>query len=142
LLLHAQRIVPLQNKGLPGGYEVLMRLRDKDGSLVSSGPLISAALRHQLLPSVDRWVITTALQMLACYRSVLKSSGLSISINVSGQSIGDEAFTSFFIQQLKAAQLPAGCVMVEITEQAAVASLAREDDMIARMAAMGCRYRA
>jgi EAL domain-containing protein (putative c-di-GMP-specific phosphodiesterase class I) len=139
LVLYAQRIVPLQNKGLPGGYEVLMRLRDKDGSLVSPGPLITAAQHYQLLPSVDRWVITRALQMLASYRSALKSSELSISINVSGQSIGDEAFTDLFTQQLKSAQLPPGAVMIEITEQAAVASLARASDMVARLAAMGCR---
>jgi diguanylate cyclase (GGDEF)-like protein len=139
LVLHAQRIVPLQNKGLPGGYEVLMRLRDKDGSLISPGPLITAAQRYQLLPSVDRWVVTRALQMLASYRSVLKSSELSISINVSGQSIGDEAFTTLFTEQLKCAQLPSGSVMIEITEQAAVASLARASDMVARMTAMGCR---
>jgi diguanylate cyclase (GGDEF)-like protein len=139
LVLHAQRIVPLQSKRLPGGYEVLMRLRDKDGSLVSPGPLITAAQRYQLLPSVDRWVVTRALQMLASYRSVLKSSGLSISINVSGQSIGDEAFTTLFTEQLKSARLPAGSVMVEITEQAAVASLPRASDMVARMATMGCK---
>jgi EAL domain-containing protein (putative c-di-GMP-specific phosphodiesterase class I) len=64
---------------------------------------------------------------------------MSISINVSGQSIGDEAFTSLFTEQLKLANLPNGSVTVEITEQAALTSLGRANDMIARMTAMGCR---
>jgi EAL domain-containing protein (putative c-di-GMP-specific phosphodiesterase class I) len=139
LLLYAQRIVPLQQTGSAGGYEVLMRLRDKDGTIVAPGALIAAAQRYQLLPTVDRWVASRALQMLAAYRGVLKSSGISISINVSGQSIGDEAFITLFTEQLRAANLPPGSITVEITEQAAVISLGRANDMIARMTAMGCR---
>jgi diguanylate cyclase (GGDEF)-like protein len=139
LLLYAQRIVPLQDPQLPGGYEILMRMRDKDGSIVAPGALIAAAQRYQLLPTVDRWVMNRALQTLAAFRGLLKSSGMSISINVSGQSIGDEAFTSLFSQQLKSSNLPSGSITIEITEQAAVTSLGRASDMVARMAAMGCR---
>jgi len=139
LLLYAQRIVPLQQKGSAGGYEILMRLRDKDGTIVAPGALIAAAQRYQLLPTVDRWVAARALQTLAAYRGLLKSSGISISINVSGQSIGDEAFITLFTEQLQSANLPPGSITVEITEQAAVISLGRANDMIARMTAMGCR---
>jgi diguanylate cyclase (GGDEF)-like protein len=139
LLLYAQRIVPLQNKQLPGGYEILMRMRDKDGTIVAPGSLIAAAQRYQLLPTVDRWVMSRALQTLSAFRGLLKSSGMSISINVSGQSFGDEAFTSLFSEQLTAANLPSGSITIEITEQAALISLGRASDMVARMAAMGCR---
>jgi EAL domain-containing protein (putative c-di-GMP-specific phosphodiesterase class I) len=139
LLLYAQRIVPLQNLELPGGYEILLRLRGPDESIIAPGALINAAQRYQLLPTVDRWVGERALQMLTPYRSMLKTRGISISINVSGQSIGDEAFIARFIDQLKAADLPSGSIMVEITEQAAVTNFARANDMIHRLNAMGCR---
>jgi diguanylate cyclase (GGDEF)-like protein len=139
LMLYAQRIVPLRNKDSAGGYEILMRMRDKDGTIVMPGALIAAAQRYQLLPSVDRWVVSRALQTLAAFRSLLKSSGLSISVNVSGQSIGDEAFTTLFIEQLRSANLPRGSITIEITEQAAVTSLGRASDMISRITAMGCR---
>lgn len=139
LLLYAQRIVPLQSTQAPGGYEILMRMRDKDGSIVAPGALIAAAQRYQLLPTVDRWVMSRALQTLAAFRGLLKSSGMSISINVSGQSFGDEAFTSLFTEQLKSSNLPPGSVTIEITEQAALTSLGRAGDMVARMVAMGCR---
>jgi diguanylate cyclase (GGDEF)-like protein len=139
LLLYAQRIVPLQDKQDPGGYEILMRIRDKDGSIVTPGALIAAAQRYQLLPTVDRWVMSRALQTLAAFRGLLKSSGISISINVSGQSFGDEAFTSLFTEQLRSSNLPAGSVTIEITEQAALSNLGRASDMVARLAGMGCR---
>jgi EAL domain-containing protein (putative c-di-GMP-specific phosphodiesterase class I) len=138
LLLYAQRIAPLQNMDLPGGYEILLRLREVDGSLVAPGPLIDAAQRYQILPSIDRWVIQRALQMLGPYRGMFKSRGLTMSINVSGQSIGDEAFIQQFIALLKDANLPLGCVNVELTEQAAITNLAKAKQMVAQVRSLGC----
>ena len=140
LLLYAQPIVPLQNPNLPGSFEILLRMRAPDGEIVSPGAMINAAQRYQLLPTVDRWVAEHALETLSAYRNVLKSRGVSISINVSGQSIGDEAFISRFVEQLKAANLPPGSIAVEITEQAAVTNLARANDMIQRLKSLGCRF--
>jgi diguanylate cyclase (GGDEF)-like protein len=140
LLLYAQRIAPLQDPSLPGGYELLLRLQDVDGTLVSPGPLVDAAQRYQLLPSIDRWVIHRALQMLAPYRGMLGTRGLGMSINVSGQSIGDETFIQQFSQLLKDANLPRNCIDVELTEQAAVTNLASAKLMVARLAASGCRF--
>lgn len=140
LLLYAQRIAPLQDRSLPGGYEILMRLQEVDGSIVMPGPLIVAAQRYQLLPTVDRWVMQRALQMLAAYRSMLKTRGVSMSINVSGQSIGDETCIQTFKEQLKSAGLPPDCVTIEITEQAAVTNLARANAMISQLKALGCRF--
>lgn len=139
LLLYAQRIVPLQNPGLPGGYELLMRLRDPDGKVVAPGSVIAAAQRYQLLPTIDRWAVHRALEMLTPYRGMLASRGISMSINISGQSIGDEEFVQSFVEQLQAARLPGGAVTVEITEQAAVTNLARAGDMIRRLGTLGCR---
>ena len=139
LLLYAQRIVPLRDSNLPGGFEILLRLRGADGKIIAPGSLINAAARYQLLPTVDRWVVERTLQTLTAYRSVLKSRGISVSINVSGQSIGDEDFIRRFTEQLKAADLPHGSITVEITEQAAVTNLPRANDMIRRLNALGCR---
>jgi diguanylate cyclase (GGDEF)-like protein len=140
LLLYAQRIAPLQNPSLPGGYELLLRLRDADGTLVSPGPLIDAARRYQLLPSIDRWVMQRALQMLAPYRGMLRTRGLGMSINVSGQSICDETFVQQFTQALNDANLPRHTVSVELTEQAAITHLAIAAKMVTRLAELGCLF--
>ena len=139
LLLYAQRIVPLQSNELTGGYEILLRLRAPDGTIVTPGPLIGAAHRYQLLPSIDRWVMERTLQMLAPYRNTLSHSSVAFSFNVSGQSICDEDFIGQFVAQLQNAHLPAGSVTIEITEQAAVTNLVRASDMIRRLRALGCR---
>ncbi len=138
LVLYAQRIVPLRSTTLAGGYEILVRLLDDSGGLVLPGPLISAAQRYQLLPSLDRWVTTRALEMLAPYRSMLSTRGVGMSINVSGQSICDETFVTQLAQQIKAARLPQDCITVEITEQSAVTNLARANQLIRQLKALGC----
>jgi diguanylate cyclase (GGDEF)-like protein len=138
LILYAQRIVPLRSTTLAGGYEILVRLIDEDGGLVMPGPLISAAQRYQLLPSLDRWVTTRAMDMLAPYRSMLSTRGVGISINVSGQSICDETFVTQLAQQIKAARLPQDCITVEITEQSAVTNLARANQLIRQLKTLGC----
>ena len=140
LVLYAQRITPLQNRSLPGGYELLLRIRGADGELIAPGPMLQAALRYQLLPSVDRWVVKNALQMLTPYRSMLRSRGMSISINVTGQTIDDETCIQTFVEQLKEANLPSDCIMIEITEQAAVRNLARANEMMQRLRVQGCRF--
>jgi EAL domain-containing protein (putative c-di-GMP-specific phosphodiesterase class I) len=113
-------------------------LTDTDGTLVSPGPLIAAAQRYQLLPTIDRWVVKRALQMLAPYREMLKSRGLSMSLNVSGQSIGDETFIRQFTQLLREANLPRNSIGVELTEQAAITNLASAQQMVTRLGALGC----
>ncbi len=140
LLLYAQRIAPLRNTQLPGGYEILLRLLDPDGGIVLPSSLIQAAQRYQLLPTVDRWVTRRALQVLSPYRGMLKSRGLTLSINLSGQSIGDEEFFRQLAEALQAAGLPLGSVTFEITEQAAVSNLARAEELIRQLTAWKCSF--
>jgi diguanylate cyclase (GGDEF)-like protein len=140
LVLYAQRIAPLRNRDLAGGYEILMRLRNPDGSLTSPGPLMEAAQRYQLLPSVDRWVVQNALRLMSAYRGMLASSEVSMSINLTGQSLSDEACVDLLVQALERANLPRGSVVVELTEQAALRNLARANHMMQRLAFAGCKF--
>ena len=63
-----------------------------------------------------------------------------MSINVSGQSIGDETFIQQFTQLLRDANLPRNCVSVELTEQAAITNLASAKTMVTRLGSLGCRF--
>jgi len=138
--LYAQRIVPLRDPELPHSFELLVRLRDVDGELMSPAGFIGAAQRYQLLPSIDRWVFERAMQMLAPYRSVLRHSRMTMSINVSGQAIGDDVFIERFAELLRRSELPRGSIMLEITEQSALASLDRTVEVIQSLRKLGCRF--
>ncbi|EQD44656.1 diguanylate cyclase/phosphodiesterase, partial [mine drainage metagenome] len=113
---------------------------DPSEGIVLPGTLVQVARRYQLLPMIDQWVVRKTLQLLAAHREILEARRIGISINLSGQSIGDEEFTRELGEALRAAHLPAGCITFEITEQAAVSSLARADEMIRRLAPLNCRF--
>jgi EAL domain-containing protein (putative c-di-GMP-specific phosphodiesterase class I) len=80
------------------------------------------------------------MQMLAPYRTMLKTRELTMSINLSGQSLGDESCLQHFKEQLRIANLPPGCITIEITEQAAVTNMARASAMIEELRTLGCRF--
>jgi len=71
---------------------------------------------------------------------MLRTREITMSINLSGQSLGDDACLQHFREQLRIANLPAGCVTIEITEQAAVTNMARARAMMAELRDLGCRF--
>jgi diguanylate cyclase (GGDEF)-like protein len=121
-LLHAQPIVSLADTSVVSGYELLLRMRSKDGNTVSAAEIISAAHRYQLMPSIDRWVVQHAMRKLGSHRTTLRQRGMCMSINISGQSIGDPEFVGFLTQQLSRSGLAPSNIMIEITEQTAIAT--------------------
>jgi diguanylate cyclase (GGDEF)-like protein len=138
LELYAQPIVALREHRHPLGFELLLRLRGEEMVEGSAGRLVTVAQRHQLLTVLDRYVVDRAFSILAPHRAVLAAQRATISINVSGASLGDPAFTTHFIEQLKASQLPAGCIVVEIAEQVALTDTARAGEAMRRLRAAGC----
>jgi diguanylate cyclase (GGDEF)-like protein len=138
-LLHAQPIVSLSDTSVICGYELLLRMRGKDGNTVSAAEIISAANRYQLIPSIDRWVVQHAMRKLGPHRATLLQRGMCMSINISGQSIGDPEFLSFLAQQLSRSGLAPSSVMIEITEQTAIATRGDAADRLRELCSSGWR---
>ena len=138
LELFTQPIVSLRDRKHPLGFELLLRLRGMDGKAEDPGRMLAAAQRYQMLPMVDRYVVDKAFSILAPHRDVLARQRLTMSINVSGQSICDPEFAEHFTQQLRKSKLPQGCIVVEVTEQVAAGNLAKAGDAMRRLRAAGC----
>jgi EAL domain-containing protein (putative c-di-GMP-specific phosphodiesterase class I) len=85
-------------------------------------------------------VTTCALQMLTPYRSMLETRGIFMSLNLTGQSVSDELFVAQLPKQVKEARLPANCLTIEITEQAAVTNLPRANRLIDSLKPFGCQF--
>jgi diguanylate cyclase (GGDEF)-like protein len=133
--LHRQRIEPLGD-GMPLA-EVFIRMRGEDGELIQPGRFIPAAERFHLIPAVDRWVVRTALRLLA----LENDTGTTChALNLSGQSLGDEAFLDAVVEELEASGLDPTRICFEITETAAVTHLARANRFISVLRRMGCHF--
>jgi diguanylate cyclase (GGDEF)-like protein/PAS domain S-box-containing protein len=122
-----------------GHYELLLRMRDEDGVLVSPDQFIPAAERYNLMSTLDRWVIRTALTELAD-REGGDDARYTIAINLSGTSLSEDRFLSDVIEELEKQNLPHGAVCFEITETAAISNLSRVVHFMQTLKRLGCLF--
>ena len=137
--LFRQTILPLQSDDRGAHYELLLRMRDENGALVSPELFIGSAERYGITPNIDRWVIRNALRWLVSEAD--ERGRLSLcSINLSGQSLGDEKFLPFVIEQFQTSGLAPEKICFEITETAAIASYAQANRFINALKELGCQF--
>jgi len=137
--LDAQLILPFGRSGnLKPHYELLVRMLDETGTAAFPDSFMSAAVRYQLMQSIDRWVIETAIQRFKAHADTFSSVPFSFAINFSGQSLNDENFGNFLIERIRASGLPPELFCFELTENAAIASVTRARDLMRRLRTLGC----
>lgn len=137
--LFRQTIQPLQEEESGAHYEILLRMRDENGGIISPGLFIEAAERYGITPSIDRWVIRSALRWLVSEADERERLALC-SINLSGQSLGDEKFLPFVIDQFQMSGIDATKICFEITETAAIASYSQANRFINALKELGCMF--
>ena len=137
--LYRMQIQPLQRPEPGQHYELLLRMRDESGRMVSPDNFIAAAERYALTPAIDRWVIENALRWLVSEADEREKLAMC-SINLSGQSLGDDKFLPFVIEQFQKSGIDASKICFEITETAAVASFSQANRFIQALKELGCRF--
>jgi diguanylate cyclase (GGDEF)-like protein len=119
-------------------YELLIRMIDDDGQTVGPDRFMSAALRYQLMPAIDRWVLDKTIAMLQPHVELLAGKKLSFAINFSGQSLNDEAFLDYLLQHVACSGLDPELFCFEITENATIQNIERAERLIRRLRRLGC----
>lgn len=142
--LHAQPIVPVAAGSSEGEHlELLLRLRDigREGgqsNLIPPGVFLPAAERFGLMPSIDRWVVKTALKTIAARGE--RAHRATYSINLSGLTLTDDLFQTYLCDALAATDIAPGVLCFEITETSAIANLDRAAAFMHTMRQLGCRF--
>lgn len=138
--LYCQNIVPLGTAAEKRPhYEVLLRMVDDAGSIIRPAAFIAAAERYHMMPDVDRWVVESTLNLLGERHSRGEHNGI-FSINISGQSLDDEAFMGFVVDQIDNSEIPPESICFEITETAAASSLDVVKRFMSILSGMGCKF--
>jgi diguanylate cyclase (GGDEF)-like protein len=138
--LDAQPILPLRgNYGRPR-FELLIRMLGDRGEIIPPGKFLSAAERYQLMPTVDRWVVHRACELLGEHSASVGEDIARFAINLSGQSLQDESFLDFVIGEIKASSLPPGVLCFELTETATIGNLVKAQNFIRRLQDLGCQF--
>jgi diguanylate cyclase (GGDEF)-like protein len=138
--LMAQPIVALAKDNDQVRFEILLRMKDSKGNKVSSDAFFSAAERYQLMPQIDRWVVSATLSKLGEHAEYLVSSGASFAINLSGQSLGDDDILRFIEDEIESSGVPASSLCFEVTESAAVSNRRKAQAFIDALRKRGCRF--
>ena len=95
--LYVQPIIAVGGSAQDGpAAEVLLRMRDESGKSILPSSFLGSAERYQLMSHIDRWVVQRALTAISSGTPHLPA-GRSCSINLSGQSLGDEDFLEFVV---------------------------------------------
>jgi diguanylate cyclase (GGDEF)-like protein len=138
--IHAQPIVSLHDEDGIRRFEILLRMDDNHGNRISSDAFFSAAERYQLMPQVDRWVVSNTLARLSPHADYLKENCATFAINLSGQSLGDVAILNFIEEEIDSSGVPCASICFELTESAAVSNRQKAQAFIDTLRKRGCKF--
>ncbi len=139
-LLFAQPIQVLNGKPEAFHFEILLRMRDEDGSILAPGSFMHAAEIYNMMPDLDEYVIKTAIATLERYWPSIDDKDGSIAINLSGQSIRKSGFLEFILHQVSNSTVPAEAFCFEVTETATLGRLNEARHFIEQIKKIGCKF--
>lgn len=135
-VIACQPILDTQTKDIQH-YEVLLRLRADDGSLILPAGFLPSADRFGLMQAVDRWVIQHAIGILG--KSVTKGKSVHFAINLSAKSLEESDTFDIITEALEKCGVQPTSVTFEITENVAIANLSSAVEFLNKLRALGCK---
>lgn len=134
LRLYFQRTFRLDEGEAPERAEIFLRMLDEQGEPLAASTFLPPAIRCNLMPLLDRWVIRQVCTKLA----EQKDPSQSVSVNLAPGSLMDGRFADFVEQQLKENGLKGSVLAFEIVESA-VATSGAVTGFMRRMRELGSR---
>lgn len=140
--LFSQEMIALEPSSRDGIHvEILLRMLDKDGNLVLPMAFIPAAERCNLMPEIDRWVVSTVFATLQkMHRQGCAIDIRTCSINLSGTTISDDNFLHFVQEQQIKFEITPQMICFEIAETSVVANFVKAARLIRELKGLGYRF--
>jgi PAS domain S-box-containing protein len=129
-LLYAQPIIDLHTLEVVQ-RELLLRVREPDGSIVGPGSYLSVAEQYGLIGDIDRWVIQRGAEIAA--------TGCPVQINVSARSISDRTVLDHIERCIDQTGADPTLLVFEITETTLVRDEAAARAFAERLHSLGCK---
>lgn len=134
--LYAQPLVDPEAPALMRSYEVLTRLRDKDGRQIRPPEFLSLASQGQMSVLLDRAVIRRTFEWLAANPEALALTW-KCAINLAGATMSDDSIADFIREQRANCAIPAAKIVFEITESEAIRNPAAASRLVDDLKAQG-----
>lgn len=138
--LYAQPIVPTNGSEAIDMFEVLLRIKDDNGNIVSPGQYLPAAERFSLMREVDVWVTANAIRFLSERNINQPDNNLRLFINLSANTISDTTFCEHIRDMLTQHPIPANSLCFEITETSAIKNIENAIAIINDLKEFDCQF--
>ncbi len=138
LYLEMQPIMSLQTPHEAKDFEILLRMRGPDGSIIPAWKVVPIAEQHGFIAKIDRWVLRTALEWMENNRTRLKKTRF-ICVNLSGGSLNDERFINDTFDLLAQHRDVLPLLCIEVTESVALHDLDNTVRFIDRIREYGAK---
>lgn len=140
-VMHAQPIVPLRPELADDPverFELLIRMRADDGSLVPPGTFLALAERYDLVQQLDRWVLARAVELIRARDAADRP--VNVTVNFSGRTVNDGTIARDLELLLRDGPIREGALTVEVTETEAIVNIDRARILARDLRALGCRF--
>jgi len=119
-------------------YEVLIRMKNEDGSISFPGSFIEVAEQTGLIHAIDHYVLKQGIEKQA----ELDKSGtnISLALNLSGHAVDDPILLPLVKRFLDESKAEPSHLIFELTETAAVADVVQAREFMTQLMQIGCRF--
>jgi diguanylate cyclase (GGDEF)-like protein len=139
--LYAQPIVPVDpSMKTRSMFEILLRLKDDAGNIISPGAYIPAAERFGLMRAVDIWVAAEVIKEIEIIHKRGDYETPLAFINLSANSIIDKGFCDYILTLIKDHDIPDNSICFEITETAAIKNIEQAKDFMLHLKKANCLF--
>ncbi len=138
-ILYYQSLRPLSKASDGHYYEILLRLKEKDGNIVEPANFLPTAERFEMNVNVDKWVVTNTFKWLSENPEHLAELR-RCSINLNCHSLADRDFTLFILNAFETFAIPYNKICFEVIESVAIIKM---EDTLAFMRTfnrLGCSF--
>ena len=119
-------------------YQVLLRLRQADGSVLAAGQVIPAAEAAGRIADLDQQVMDHALGLLDLYRHATQP--LSLFVSQSLRTLARDAFADWLLESLAQRQIAGDALVIDVRLPDALIHTVTLQQFCTRMSAVGVRF--
>lgn len=137
--LHFQPVIHVSSPGVTPTVEALLRWRACDGTILPAGEAIEVAEKTGLIVPIGKGVVWSACRAAAAWNARRDEPLAAVAINVSPREFArPDELVAEVAAALEATGLPGDLLRLEITESVVIDDVARAEDVLGRLRALGC----
>jgi EAL domain-containing protein (putative c-di-GMP-specific phosphodiesterase class I) len=117
-----------------GMYDMLVRLEDEQGDSVLPSEFLPAAERNNMMKTIDRWIITAAIEFCAV------KNAERVFVRISKQSLQDVSLIDWMELEFKRQGVNPGKLCIQVAEEKAARYVKQLKPMAERFRKLGIRF--